>query len=335
MSALISNDLNRNRQAGPISRAVSSCGLINPAANDPTLSGTAIAGISGATGGLIGKWLGLLGCFVEGTQVTLSVLPQTESFEASVWKESFDPSDLYIDALAGRTEPQVAIAASRFLKVAIQNVPLGSLVPTKNPKPWEYDDSLPEPDESTWQHVILTVDRSDGATVDVELLRPTRWVEQNQLAGGRRLPIQIPEIDVDGMATIHEVQACPRLAVGEGSFITGRFITRRVEKTIEMRLEDGSTIVGTAIHPVWSLDRNDWVPLGDLTEGKLLHSECGPIAVRSLRVHNQPTCVYNLEVHGEHVYQVGDLGLLVHNACPKSLKILREKHMEEDRTTIG
>jgi hypothetical protein len=25
--------------------------------------------------------------------------------------------------------------------------------------------------------------------------------------------------------------------------------------------------------------------------------------------------VYNIEVHGEHVYQVGDLGVLVHNAC--------------------
>jgi len=26
--------------------------------------------------------------------------------------------------------------------------------------------------------------------------------------------------------------------------------------------------------------------------------------------------VYNIEVHGEHVYQVGELGLLVHNAYP-------------------
>jgi len=29
-----------------------------------------------------------------------------------------------------------------------------------------------------------------------------------------------------------------------------------------------------------------------------------------------PACfVYNIEVHGEHVYQVGELGLVVHNTC--------------------
>ena len=26
--------------------------------------------------------------------------------------------------------------------------------------------------------------------------------------------------------------------------------------------------------------------------------------------------VYNIEVHGEHVYQVGELGVVVHNTCP-------------------
>jgi hypothetical protein len=34
----------------------------------------------------------------------------------------------------------------------------------------------------------------------------------------------------------------------------------------------------------------------------------------SLTILNQSVPVYNIEVHGEHVYQVGELGLLVHNA---------------------
>ena len=34
----------------------------------------------------------------------------------------------------------------------------------------------------------------------------------------------------------------------------------------------------------------------------------------SLSRVSQP--VYNIEVHGEHVYQVGELGVLVHNSCP-------------------
>ena len=242
-------------------------------------------------------------------------MPQTDSIRKAVWTNWNDPSESYIDAIVGGTEPQSAIATSCSLKVSIESVPLGSLVPTKNPKPWEYDDSLPEPNESTWQHVTLTIERDDGATVDVELLRPSTWIEQNGLTANQRLPIHIPELEVSGLATVHSVESCPTLAVGEGSFVTGRFVTRRVEQTSELELEDGSTIEGTPIHPVWSLDRNDWTPFGDLQDGELLQSEFGPIAVTKRRVHNKPTAVYNIEVHGEHVYQIGELGLLVHNAC--------------------
>jgi hypothetical protein len=105
------------------------------------------------------------------------------------------------------------------------------------------------------------------------------------------------------------------LAEGDGSFVTGRFVTRRVEQTVTLQLEDGSSVEGTAIHPFWSLDRQGWVPMGELQVGELLQSEHGSVAVASLAVHHRPCEVYNIEVHGEHVYQVGDLGVLVHNAC--------------------
>ena len=88
------------------------------------------------------------------------------------------------------------------------------------------------------------------------------------------------------------------------------------------------TITGTTIHPVWSVDRQEWVPLGELAQGEGLccdteslglgfHSSlppkaCGLVLSVSLSRVSQP--VYNIEVHGEHVYQVGELGLVVHNA---------------------
>ena len=37
--------------------------------------------------------------------------------------------------------------------------------------------------------------------------------------------------------------------------------------------------------------------------------------VLSVRLSRVTQPVYNIEVHGEHVYQVGELGVLVHNAC--------------------
>jgi hypothetical protein len=44
----------------------------------------------------------------------------------------------------------------------------------------------------------------------------------------------------------------------------------------------------------------------------------------SLSRVSQP--VYNIEVHGEHVYQVGELGLVVHNVCDPNF--LRDGELE-------
>jgi len=89
------------------------------------------------------------------------------------------------------------------------------------------------------------------------------------------------------------------------------------------------TITGTTIHPVWSVDRQEWVPLAELAQGEglccdtesfglgfpssLSPKASGLVLSVSLSRVSQP--VYNIEVHGEHVYQVGELGLLVHNTC--------------------
>ena len=49
----------------------------------------------------------------------------------------------------------------------------------------------------------------------------------------------------------------------------------------------------------------------------------GTATVLAIEVLNQPTTVYNIEVHGEHVYEVGELGVLVHNACEEVLELAR------------
>jgi hypothetical protein len=91
---------------------------------------------------------------------------------------------------------------------------------------------------------------------------------------------------------------------------------------------DGSieTITGTTIHPVWSVDREDWVPLGELVQGETLQGEIGLAVVLSITLSRVAQPVYNLEVHGEHVYQVGELGVLVHNATSDDcLKLVAPK----------
>ena len=109
------------------------------------------------------------------------------------------------------------------------------------------------------------------------------------------------------------------MAEGSGSVVTGRFITRKVNTTARAEIVgvDGTIdiVEGTPTHPFWSVDRNGWVPLGELAVGEQLQGSDGNATVLSLTIEQKSVPVYNIEVFGEHVYEVGELGILVHNVC--------------------
>ena len=275
----------------------------------------ALGGTFGAAARAVGKWLGIGGCFVAGTTVTLSGIPETARSRRYQFAFTGAGDEEYSFFLPDDSESSLAVHSTENRQhQPIESVPLGARVPTKNPKAWDYDDSLPEPEESTWRKVTFVVSKSDGSIVDIELLRPSSWVESLSLEPGRQLPFRLHELSLDGMATVIDIEPCPMLADGDGSVITGRFITREVAATVRATLAGGSVIEGTHIHPIWSLDRQDWVLLGELEEGEQLQGQYGTVTVTALQVVHRPTRVYNIEVHGEHVYQIGDLGVLVHNA---------------------
>ena len=87
--------------------------------------------------------------------------------------------------------------------------------------------------------------------------------------------------------------------------------------TLVIRDETGrrESLTGTPGHPIWSEDREDWIATEDLREAETLRGEAGPLEVLAVHTVEQVSEVHNLEVHGEHVFQVGGLGLLVHSAC--------------------
>ncbi len=201
----------------------------------------------------------------------------------------------------------------------IEAVPLGSRIATKNPKPWEFDDSFEEPDAS-WLKIGMTVVKANGSVVDVELLRPSDWLGEFALQEGARIDLKITELEVDGFATVTSIELCPPIAEGEGSVVIGRFATRRVDEivTLVLRSESGreEELSGTSIHPIWSMRRNDWVPMGELDVGEVLLGHDESVTIIAKRIIQRPTPVYNIEVFGEHVYEVAALGVLVHNAHP-------------------
>jgi hypothetical protein len=165
----------------------------------------------------------------------------------------------------------------------------------------------------------LTAQDDEGAIVEAEFIRPDWWIEEHGIAAGEIMPLAIEELGLSGYATIETVEDCGPIARGDGSVVTGRFKTSRVNVIVRLTVAgpDGSIEVleGTTVHPFWSVDRNDWIQLSELQEGERLQASDGIATVVSIALVSTNVSVYNIEVHGEHVYQVGELGLLVHNAC--------------------
>lgn len=89
-------------------------------------------------------------------------------------------------------------------------------------------------------------------------------------------------------------------------------------------------MAGTPQHPIWSVERQDWLELGDFVAGDHLSTEDGPAKIIGGRALTTGESVYNIEVFGDHIYQVGDRGVLVHNSCKTRAnhvyKIFSRKH---------
>ena len=218
---------------------------------------------------------------------------------------------------ACRTEHGTSATVTATQCVAIAKIPLGSRVLAGNPRPWEFDDSLPEPDRATWRVVTLVLLKDDLTTVEIQMLRPLAWIDRYGIESGKSMQLHVPELGIARPAEIVSVGPCPAIAEGEGRVVTARFVTRNPGNVVRLSLANGTAIRATDVHPVWSVDREDWVPAGELATGERLDTLAGPVAVVGVeRIGHHPT-VYNLEVHGEHVYRVTEDGVLVHNAGPR------------------
>ena len=73
--------------------------------------------------------------------------------------------------------------------------------------------------------------------------------------------------------------------------------------------EDGvAPLRGTGLHPLYSLDRDDWVRVRDLQIGERLQTAEGAVRVEALEKVRGLHRVFNLEVEGAHEYLVGEAG---------------------------
>jgi hypothetical protein len=79
-------------------------------------------------------------------------------------------------------------------------------------------------------------------------------------------------------------------------------------------LTNGDSLGVTVTHPLYSLDRQCFIPVEDINIGEKLLSKSGIITVVSKAYDPTPQEVYNLEVGQWHNFLVGVSGVVVHNS---------------------
>ncbi|MCO8122152.1 hypothetical protein NHH03_10420 [Stieleria sp. TO1_6] len=162
--------------------------------------------------------------------------------------------------------------------------------------------------------------KHNGDLVEVKLLRPLSWLEQTGATGDGRFRIQIEELDIDGLAAGLHIKPCPAIQSGEGQVVTGTF-RHTCDDLVELQIEDEpAPIICTSGHPIWDATTRQFVAAAALesTSRTLgLGSTAETHQVRISRDSLTAAVVFNIEVNGTHVYHVGKLGHLVHNAAGK------------------
>jgi hypothetical protein len=200
--------------------------------------------------------------------------------------------------------------------LAIEEVRIGNRVRAKNPAPEKRGElDLQRVDEQTSKAIRLAIPCENGSTVSAEILRPTDWIEAIDAQVGSAIDLDLPEFGIEDPALVISIDPCPTIKPGHGRIVTGTF-RHKSNSVVNLHVEGAADPIGvTSNHRFWSESRHSFVSAAELMRGEQLLGIAGPRSVVSVAPRPGLHDVYNLEVEFEHVYHVGDDGILVHNAC--------------------
>jgi hypothetical protein len=198
---------------------------------------------------------------------------------------------------------------------------------------YDYINITPE----TWQIGTFEIIEANGDKVEVEANRPKTWYSENNVSAiGDKAYFYMPEIGINGEATLLSVrptvinttnfafnESSLSRSVSNGSMVDRPVITtfkRNAPVVYDYHFSDGAVIGATPEHPFFSVDRNNYIAVGELQVGEQVMT-AGEKVVKFIagkqREKGEP--VYNFEVWREHNYYVGSKEggefLLVHNTC--------------------
>ena len=145
-------------------------------------------------------------------------------------------------------------------------------------------------------------------------MRPIGWLESCNAQVGSSIYLVVSEQGLDGLADVLAIEPCPRISLGIGRVVTGTFTHVR-GGILRIKLAGLAEPLGvTSNHSIYSSDRLDFVPAGELSGGETLRNLDGDVRIESIEQLGSEERVYNLEIHGEHVFRVASNGVLVHNS---------------------
>ena len=212
---------------------------------------------------------------------------------------------------SGRTE---TVYVRRLITQPIETIRIGQRVLGTNPNRDEVEE-FEEPDPKTWRTIEVEQIKPSGKRLYATLLRPLAWIEEELDPETNTIELDLPELGAEGEAKVLAIGPCPPIASGPGHIVTATFKHEPDGDLLTVTI--GNDEIGcTANHPFWSEDRQEFVEAGQLRQGERVRTRLEQVAAVVAIKPRPPTAwVYNLEVQGEHVYEVGPNGVLVHNHC--------------------
>ncbi|MDY3563015.1 Hint domain-containing protein [Gemmata sp. JC673] len=197
----------------------------------------------------------------------------------------------------------------------IESIRVGDRVLGENPDREQVAPDEPEPDPRTWVRIDVRMTKPSGRVLEATLLRPRAWLEHELDHATCRVYLDLEELGAVGWADVTSVGRCPPVQTGPGHVVTATFHHQPDKPLVAVRIEGAAEpIECTANHPFWSEDRQEFIEAGELRpRERVLARRGGPVRVAAVEPRDTAPWVHNLEVHGEHVYEVGTSGVTVHN----------------------
>ena len=178
---------------------------------------------------------------------------------------------------------------------------------------------------------------------------------------GSEIFLEMPELGAVGFARVIAIEPCPEVIDGPGRVVTATFRHQSAQvldlafapvsgpnaetTTVAFNTSTDSppasifSLGVTSVHPFWSVDRAEFVPAGELRPlEQVLGIDGQHFHLTSITPRAGPETVYNFEVALDHVYYVGEGGLLVHNTCTvlgDALKKYTGKSFQEALVNAG